>query len=180
VPFFRLEAPRVPARRGDRSVAQTIAERCENVTVLHDRALGRGLPTADIAVAPSGVFVIDSRPSDGPIRISRPPFGPAKLRIGGVDRTSLVEALDQQVAAVARALALIDPQAAVSGVVCFIGDESLPVLRTLTLRGVPLLDPRGLVRRLRRRGPLTGERAQRIADELAELLPAASELLPAA
>ena len=164
----------MPPGRAGRSVAQTLAERCENVTVLHDRALGRGLPAADIAVAPSGVFVIDSRSSDGPVRVSRPPFGPAKLRVGGLDRTSLVEGLDEQVAAVARALATIDPRAAVSGVVCFLdGGESLPVLRTLTLRGVPLLDPRGLVRRLRRRGPLTGERAQRIVDELAELLPAA-------
>lgn len=173
MPFLRLEAPRVPEHRAGRSVAQTLAERCENVTVLHERALGRGLPAADIAVAPSGVFVIDSRSSDGSVRVSRPPFGPAKLRVGGLDRTSLVEGLDEQVAAVARALAPIDPRAAVSGVVCFLDGESLPVLRTLTLRGVPLLDPRGLVRRLRRRGPLTGERAQRIAEELAELLPAA-------
>ena len=170
----------MPAARSGRSIAQTLAERCQNVTVLHDRALGRGLPAADIAVAPSGVFVINSRPSDGPVRVSRPPFGPAKLRVGGVDRTSLVEGLDEQVAAVARALAAIDPGAAISGIVCFVDDESLPVLRTLTLRGVPLLDPRGLVRRLRRRGPLTGERVQRIANGLAELLPAASELLPAA
>ena len=163
----------MPAGLGARSVAQTLAERCENVTVLRDRAVGRGLGTADIAVAPSGVFVIDSRPSHGPVRVSRPPFGPAKLRVGGIDRTSLVEGLDEQVAAVARALAPIDPGAAVSGVVCFVDDESLPILRTLTLRGVPLLDPRGLARRLRRRGPLTGERAQRIAEELSELLPAA-------
>jgi hypothetical protein len=173
MPFFRLEAPRVQAGRPGRSVAQTLAERCENVTVLHDRALGRGQPTADIAVAPSGVFVIDSRPADGPVRVSRPPFGPAKLRVGGLDRTSVVEGLDEQVAAVARALAPIDPGASVSGVVCFVDDDSLPVLRTLTLRGVPLLDPRGLVRRLRRRGPLSGERVQRIAEELSELLPAA-------
>ena len=173
MPFFRLEAPRVAPRNGERSVAQTLAERCENVTVLHDRALGRGLPAADIAVAPSGVYVIDSRPSDGPVRVSRPPFGPAKLRVGGLDRTSVLDGLDEQVAAVARAVAQIDPRAEVSGVVCFVDDESLPVLRTLTLRGVPLLDPRGLVRRLRRRGPLTGERARRIADELSKLLPAA-------
>ena len=163
----------MPAGRGGRSVAQTLAERCENVTVLHDRTLGRGLGTADIAVAPSGVFVIESRPAEGPVRVSRPPFGPAKLRVGGLDRTSVVEGLDEQVAAVARTLAPIDPGAAVSGVVCFVDDESLPMLRTLTLRGVPLLDPRGLVRRLRRRGPLTGERARRIADELSALLPAA-------
>lgn len=173
MPFFRLEAPRVPAGPGDRSVARTLAERCENVTVLHDRELGRGLPTADIAVAPSGVFVIDSRPAAGAVRVSRPPFGPAKLRVGGLDRTSLVEGLDEQVAAVARALAPIDPRATVSGVVCFVDDESLPMLRTLSLRGVPLLDPRGLVRRLRRRGPLSGERVRQIAQELAELLPAA-------
>jgi hypothetical protein len=173
MPFFRLEAPRVPMGRGDRSVAQTLAERCENVTLLPDRALGRGLPAADIAVAPSGVFVIDSRSADGPVRVSRPPFGPAKLRVGGLDRTSLVEGLDAQVAAVARALAPIDPRTTVSGVVCFVDDDSLPVLRTLTLRGVPLLDPRGLVRRLRRAGPLSGERVRQIAAELSELLPAA-------
>ncbi len=173
MPFLRLEAPRVREEPRARSVAQALAERCENVTVLHDRALGRGLTAADIAVAPSGVYVIESRAAAGPVRVTRPPFGPAKLRIGGLDRTSVVEGLDEQVAAVARALAPIDPRAAVSGVVCFVDDQSLPVLRTLTLRGVPLLDPRGLARRLRRRGPLTGERARRIADRLSELLPAA-------
>ncbi len=170
---MRLEGPRVAADHRTRSVAQTLVERCENVTVLRDRTLGRGLPSADIAVAPSGVYVIDSRGGEGPVRVSHPPFGPAKLRVGGLDRTSVVEGLDEQVIAVARALGPIDPGAEVSGVVCFVDSESLPLLRTLSLRGTALLDPRGLVRRLRRRGPLTGERARRIAEELSELLPAA-------
>jgi hypothetical protein len=173
MPFLRLEGPRIPLDRHGRSVAQTLAERCEHVTLLRERTLGRGLPSADIAVAPSGVYVIDSRAGEGPVRVSHPPFGPAKLRVGGLDRTSLVEGLDEQVVAVARALAPIDPHAEVCGLVCFIDNESLPLLRTLTLRGTPLLDRRGLVRRLRRRGPLTGARARLIADELDELLPAA-------
>jgi hypothetical protein len=57
-----------------------------------------------IAIAPTGVFVIDAKAHSGKVRIENPMFGTAKLKIAGRDQTKLIDGLDRQVAAVCAAL----------------------------------------------------------------------------
>lgn len=131
-----------------------------------------------IAIAASGVWVIDTKRYRGRIKVSNPLFGEPKLLVDGRDRTSILAGLDMQVAAVRQAMGPVAPDVPVHGCLCFVtprgplADSGVPVLRTLTINGYPLLYPRKLARRLNRRGPLDHERARVIAAALAESLPA--------
>ena len=74
--------------------------------ILHDRRMPQGRRHIDhVAIAPTGVFVIDAKAHSGNVRIDSPLFGSAKLRIAGRDSTKLIDGLDRQVAAVSDALA---------------------------------------------------------------------------
>ena len=53
-----------------------------------------------LAVAPSGVHVIDAKRYKGKIEVRKPFFGDAKLFIGGRDKTKLVDGLERQAEAV--------------------------------------------------------------------------------
>lgn len=165
---------------GEQQLAASLAERCPSVPMLHDRRAAMSLANIDhIALAPSGVFVIDTKRYKGPIEVRKPLFGAAKLRINGRDRTHLIEGLDKQVRVVRGILASLAPDVPVHGCLCFIAPEGLlagsglPVLRTLSINGYPLYYPRRLARRLTRGGPLTADRARALQTILAERLPAA-------
>jgi hypothetical protein len=96
---------------GEELVAEALAKRCRpEVVVLHDRRLSRSRANVDhLAVAPTGVWVIDTKRYSGKIRIEKPMLGAAKLTIAGRDRTKLVEGLSKQVAAVAAVWARSPP-----------------------------------------------------------------------
>lgn len=73
--------------------------------VLHDRRIPGSSANIDhIAVAPSGVWVVDSKRYEGKVAVSKPLFGNAKLTIAGRDKTKLVDGLAKQVGLVAKRL----------------------------------------------------------------------------
>ena len=94
-----------------------------------------------LAVAPSGVYVIDAKRYKGNIEVHKPWFGDGKLVIGGRDNTRLVDGLARQVEAVQTTIELVAPQMPLHACFCFINPEGesggtkLPLLRTLHIRG---------------------------------------------
>jgi hypothetical protein len=166
--------------RGEELVAESLARRCPEVPVLHDRRVPHSQANIDhIAVAASGVYVIDAKRYRGKIEVLKPLFGAPKLKIAGRDRTKLLEGLDRQVAAVQAALEDIATDVPVQGCFCFVApegllaDSGLPVLRTLKVNGYPLYYPRRLAKRLNSSGPLSAEQARRTHARLADRLPPA-------
>jgi hypothetical protein len=165
---------------GEQLLATSLARRCPEVSMLHDRRMPDSRANIDhIAVAASGVYVIDAKRYRGKIKVLKPLFGAPKLKIAGSDRTKLVDGLGKQVAVAKAALADVAPDVPVRGCLCFVApegvlaDSGLPVLRTLKINGYPLYYPRRLAKRLNRAGPLTPEHVSRIHADLAQKLPPA-------
>lgn len=157
---------------GEERVARSLAKHLDaGVALLHDRAIPHSPANIDhIAVAPSGVWVIDSKHYTGKVAIRRPFFGRAKLTIAGRDQTKLIDGLAKQVARVEAGLADIARDVPVRGALCFV-DAELPLLGKLTFKGYPLLYPRGLAKRVNAPGPVPPERVHAIAARLAERFP---------
>lgn len=166
--------------RGEELVAESLARRCPGVPVLHDRKMPHSRANIDhIAVAASGVYVIDAKRYRGKIEVRNPLFGSPKLKIAGRDRTRLLDGLGRQVAAVQAALEELATDVQVRGCFCFVApdglfaDSGLPVLRALKIRGYPLYYPRRLAKQLNRPGPLSSEQTRAIHAALADRLPPA-------
>jgi hypothetical protein len=164
---------------GEEAVASHLAKTCPDVVVLHDRRMPESRANIDhIAVAPSGVFVIDAKRYKGKIEVRKPFFGDAKLVIRGRDKSKLVEGLKRQVDAVKHGLSLIEQDVPVGGCFCFInpdgqaGGSGIPLFRTLSIDGLPLYYPRRLSKRLNQPGPFGGGQIEVLAEALVELLPA--------
>jgi len=83
------------AAGGEEHVAKSLGKRLNEGTVLlHDRRIPGTRTNIDhIAVAPSGVWVIDSKRYKGKVAVSKPLFGKAKLTIGGRDKNTPLGAL---------------------------------------------------------------------------------------
>jgi len=160
---------------GEKAVAGSLARRLgSDVVLLHDRRLPRSRANVDhIAIARSGVWVIDAKRYAGRIDVVRPLFGSARLTIAGRDKTTLVAGVRKQVAVVERLLANAGLDAPVFGALCFV-DAELPLLRSLSFDGVALQHPRGLAKRIAA-GParLTPEQVADSATALARALPPA-------
>lgn len=125
---------------GERMLAEGLARRCPSVPVLHDRRVPGSRANIDhLAFAPSGIYVIDTKRYRGQIRVEKPWFGAAKLRIAGRDRTKLILGLEKQLGVVKRALAGIADDVPVHGCLCFVAPEGwladvgLPAFRTLRI-----------------------------------------------
>jgi hypothetical protein len=165
---------------GEEQVAASLARRCPEALVLHDRCLPGSRANIDhLAIAPSGVYVIDAKRYKGKIEVRRPLFGDPKLMIAGRNKAKLVEGLGRQVDAVRAVLNDIAPGVPVHGCFCFVApagflaDSNMPFFRTLSINGYRLFYPRKLVKRLNKPGPLGADEARRIASDLAARLPAA-------
>lgn len=145
-----------------------------SITVLHDRRMPGGHGNIDhLAVAPTGVFVIDAKAIKGKVEVQTPLFGKPKLRVRGRDRTKLIDGLDRQVAAVRTVLEADGyQQAPVQGVLCFT-DADLPLIGGKEIRGHLLLYGRGLRKRLAKKGPISLEASNTIAHAIARALPPA-------
>lgn len=139
---------------GEEHVAKVLAKYLDDdVIVLHDRRIPDSRANIDhIAVAPSGVWVIDTKRYKGKVTIDRPLLGKPRLVINGRDQTKLIDGLDRQVVLVRAAMEQIAPETQTRGVLCFV-DTDLPLIRTLTFSGYPLLDPKRLARRINRADP---------------------------
>jgi hypothetical protein len=167
---------------GEEMLAKDLSSRCPGVLMLHDLRIPGSRANIDhIALAPSGVLVIDAKRYKGKIRVETPWRGPQRLRIAGRDRTKLIAGLDKQVSVVRESLAGIADDIQVSGCLCFIAPEGwlasaeLPAFRTLRVQGYPLYGVRRLARELRREGPLSTERLRAIQILLAQSFPLSSK-----
>jgi hypothetical protein len=160
---------------GELEVAAAL-ERCAAkaaVIVLHDRRMPGGHGNIDhLALAPTGVFVIDAKNIRGKVRVANPLFGQPRLMIAGRDRTKLIDGLDRQVSVVRKTLTAGGHEVPVRGVLCFtIAD--LPRLGTLSMREHLLVHPRSLARRLKTKGALQPIAIDMLARYLARALPPA-------
>lgn len=161
-------------RQGEQAVADALEHRTADgaAILLHDRRMPGSRGNIDhIAVAPSGVYVVDAKDIFGKVAVRTPLFGQPKLLVAGRDRTKLIDGLDRQVAVVAAALEGEDVPT-VHGVLCFIRAD-LPPLGTTRMRGHLLLYRKALAKRVDADGPLDARRIEAVARQLAALLPPA-------
>ena len=158
---------------GEELVEQALTKRRPDLPVLHDRRiLGSRANIDHIAIAPSGVWVIDTKRYKGALRVTKPWFGKPTLRVAGRDQTKLVDGLAKQVERVAAAMADLGLEAPLHGCFCFV-DTELPIIGTPSIYGLTIFGRKGLVRQLNSPGPLALERAAMLATALAERLPPA-------
>ena len=179
--LFQEERNWLTGAEGEQNLASALAKRCPCIPILHDRRPPMSRANIDhIAIAPSGVFVIDCKRYRGKIEVTTPLFGKAKLKINGRDRTKLIDGLDKQVTHVTAALADIAEEVPVHGCLCFVppegflADVGLPVFRTLKINGYPLYYAKRLANRLNQVGPITPDRAQTLEAEIDRRLPPAT------
>jgi hypothetical protein len=158
---------------GEETVAHALTKRCPDVPVLHDRRIPGSRANIDhIAIAPTGVWVIDTKRYKGKVQVANPFFGTPTLRIAGRDRTKLIDGLTKQVELVTIALGSIAPDVPVRGCLCFI-DAELPLIGTPSINGYPMVGRRGLTKRLNTHGPLSLDSAVSLSQALADRFPAA-------
>lgn len=156
--------------QGERMVAEALARRCdERVAVLHDRRVPRSKANIDhIAIAPSGVWVIDTKRYKGKVEVRKPWFGEPELVIAGRRKTMLVEGLDKQVSLVREVV----PEPLVRGCFCFVESE-LPLFGTPEISGHLMLRRKTLAKRLNADGPLTEDDVALLTERLAAAFPPA-------
>lgn len=157
---------------GEELVEQALDKRCPNVPVLHDRRIPGSRANIDhIAIAGSGVWVIDTKRLKGKLHIATPLFGRSTLKVDGRDKTKLVDGLAKQVELVAAAVADTGLDVPVHGCFCFV-DTELPLFGSPSINGLRIYGRRGLSKQLNITGGLTTDRAQMLAATLAERFPA--------
>ena len=159
--------------RGEQATAESLEARTADgpAVLLHDRRIPGG-QIDHLAIAPSGVFVIDAKDWKGAVRVETPLFGKSKLRIAGRDCTKLVDGMDRQVAAVRTALAGSDDRWPIQGVLCFTRAD-LPLLGTTTMRSHLLLYRKALAKRVNASGPFSLDEIEVTARRLAFAFPPA-------
>jgi len=165
---------------GEEALAAHLTKTCPDAPVLHDRRIpGRRTNIDHIAVAPSGVFVIDAKRYKGKIEVRKPFLGDPGLFIAGRNKAKLVEGLIRQRDAVRAALDETIPEMPVHACFCFLnpagqaGGSGLPLIGTLNINGLPLFSPRKLSKRLNAPGALSDDSRHDVAVLLATALPAA-------
>jgi hypothetical protein len=159
---------------GEELVAAALDDGCRpEVAVLHDRGVPRSRANIDhIAITPSGVWVIDTKRYKGKVEVAKPLIGSAKLKVAGRDQTRLVAGLHKQVELAAAVVRSVLTDVPVRGAFCFVQGE-LPLVRTLSINGYPLLHRRSLRKRLNADGPLSVEGIAAVTDALARAFPPA-------
>ena len=166
--------------RGEELLARrldTLADR--GVRLLHDRRIPRTTANIDhIAIAPSGVFVIDAKRYTGRphLRVEGGLFRARteKLIVGTRDCTRLVEGARKQMDLVGAALARSGAgEVPVHGMLCFV-EADWPLLGgSFTILGVDVLWPKKAAETLSRSGPLDDGQIDRLVRRLAASFPPA-------
>ncbi len=163
---------------GEEALAAHLAKTCPKAIVLHDRRMPRSRANIDhLAIAPSGVLVIDAKRYKGKIEVRKPFLRSPRLLIDGRDKTKLVEGLARQQETVRAELAETAPEMPVHACFCFLnpagqpGGSGLPLFGTPSINGFPLFYPRKLTKRLNAPGELTTESRREVAELLARALP---------
>lgn len=156
---------------GERIAARKLGKlERRGIVVLHDRCWpGRRRANIDhIAVAPTGVWVIDTKHyRDKRIEL-RGRRQARALWVGGRDRTPLVESVRRQADAIASLLGDVPTVPAI----CFVR-ATWPLAGALRVGTVEVVSPSALRSRLGQRGSLTGATIAAVAARLEDALPAA-------
>lgn len=133
-----------------------------------------------IAIAPSGVYVIDAKNYAGRVERRVEGFGRRRVErlfVKGRDRTKLVTGMERQTGAAREAFDQFNvaPEAPIIPVLCFVGIENWGFLDPrFTVAEVEVLWPRALRKLLRQQGPLTGTAQTKYARLLSTQLRPAS------
>lgn len=149
----------------------------EGVAVLHDRHVrGQRANIDHLAVAPSGVWVVDAKAYRG--RLSRRDVGgwfatDVRVLVGRRDVTDLVTAMQRQVDMVRAALGPAGADVPVHPVLCFVDAEWGRLARPFAIGDVTVAWPRATARLIRRPGPLGPNRVAFLASTLDAALPPA-------
>lgn len=147
------------------------------IEVLHDRRIPRSAANIDhIVVAPSGVFVVDTKRYAGRIQLRRRGsfFRPEdRLYVGRFDRTRDVEGVKAQAAIVELALldSPIEPKPTITPVLCFIDGDWPLLFPPNQLGGVYLEGPTSIRKLLVGAADYSPGEIDRVARELARLFP---------
>ncbi|GIU90643.1 MAG: hypothetical protein KatS3mg010_1742 [Acidimicrobiia bacterium] len=163
------------ATRGDRRVAY-ILERAawKGVVALHDLRVPKSRTVLhDVAIASSGVYVVDAKAERGIVeeRLVRNGSGRERcLYVSGRNRARWFDATQRQVDAVR---AVLDARIPVRGVVCVLDAEWSIAPRPLVFGQVVVVWPRALARLVSRPGPLSPAAVQRTAERVAKAFPRA-------
>lgn len=136
---------------GEERLAKWLENLPATVRVLHDRRIPGSRANIDhMVVAPSGVWVIDAKRYKGAptLRVEGGIVRPRveSLRVGGRDKTKLVDGVQSQVERVTAAVEAMNVP--VLGVLCFVEADWPLVGGAFTVRGVQVLWPRLLVKRI--------------------------------
>lgn len=158
---------------GEHTVASYL-ERCTAdgpAIVLYDRGMPGTRANIDVlAVAPTGVYVIDVKANKGKVRVATLKRGSERLQIEGWNRTRWIDGLEWQISAVRGALSASGHlEVPVLGVLCFTKAD-FPLLGTLEIRGHRLLHRRALAKKLNNKGALTPTAIDAVARTLAVAL----------
>jgi len=148
------------------------------VTSLHDRLRDTTKANIDhLAVTPSGVWVIDAKRYKGEVR-KRDVGGwfstDLRLYVGRRNCTKLLDAMDQQVAAVRKALGTEWAEIPVRPMICFVDAEWPLFSKPFELDGVLVTWPKAMRELLVHPGPYDPSTVARIAARLDERLRPAS------
>ncbi len=77
---------------GEEALGAYLAKRCPGVIVLNDRRMPRSKANIDhLAIAPTGILVIDAKRYKGKIEVRKPIFGDEKLLNGGRNKANLLK-----------------------------------------------------------------------------------------
>jgi hypothetical protein len=177
-----LKVSRTPQReaafrsgeRGELAVGELLEKQHAkgSLVALHDRRIPRRQSNIDhIAVARTGVYVIDAKQYKGKVRRENRGFRGPWLTVNGRNRTKLLDGLGRQVAAVRDVLAAGGyGDVLVQGVLCFTTGD-LPRFGTLVIGEYLVLDLRRLGKRLDADGALKASAIEELARVLANALP---------
>lgn len=149
-----------------------------DVKHLHDRNVpGHGSANIDhIAVGPGGVTVIDTKSYKGKVRVERVGglFSPRReiLKINGRDQTRLIVGAEKQINYVESALrAAGHERVTVRGALCMTKVDGLPLLGSLSVRGIMADGPKRVATLARRPGDLPPDKVNEIWRSLAASFP---------
>jgi hypothetical protein len=144
----------------------------DRLRVLHDRRIPGSRANIDhLAVAPTGIYVIDAKKCRGRPHLTveggllRPRV--EKLLVGSRNCTPVVDGVIKQVAIVRD---LLDSSTPVHGVLCFVEADWPLIGGSSTTRGVEALWPKKLYPKLRSHGPLDAETVAGLHRALAAVL----------
>lgn len=160
---------------GEQKLALALSKNLGDAAILlNDRKVPKSRANIDhIAIAPSGVWVIDAKNYTGLVE-QRDVGGffstDIRLYVGGRDRTKLAEGLEWQTRAVRAALA--DEAIVVRGALCFTDAEWGWFAKPFEVKDVFVSGPNTLAKKMEEVQRMSSDRVLEVAQSLARALPA--------